>query len=420
MSLWELIVWPFARLMELLYNWTSNYGVSVILFALVVNILLAPFMAKSKKSTMRTSRLQPKLQELQRKHEGNQQKLNEEMQKLYREEGVKPMSGCLWTLIPFPILIALYSVIRQPLQKMMGIAAEDVTKITEWATKNAGFVSNSKGGTYDEIGVVDALHSHWDAAVNALGDFGDKLMDIDYSFLGMNLGEIPNWRIWEADFSNSSVWLPALGLFLIPIIAAFLSWLSMKISQKTNPVPATNQQAASSMQMMNLMMPIMSIWICFIMPAALGVYWIANSIIGILRDLGLTKVFVKQMEKEDAERLSAEREREAEMQRRREETERLRAEGATTRNTNTSKKKMQAQQKQENEERRAANERAERDAKRERMGIIPEDNPSQVGKRRYARGRNYDPNRFGNVSAAAAESTIPELEPETESENSQE
>lgn len=174
------------------------------------------------------------------------------------------------------------------------------------------------------------------------------------------------------------------------------------------------------MQMMNLMMPIMSIWICFIMPAALGVYWIANSILGILRDLGLTKVFVKQMEKEDAERLSAEREREAEMQRRREETERLRAEGATTRNTNTSKKKMQAQQKQENEERRAANERAERDAKRERMGIIPEDNPSQVGKRRYARGRNYDPNRFGNVSAAAAESTIPELEPETESENSQE
>ena len=416
MSLWDLIVWPFARLMEFLYNWTQNYGVSIIFFALVVNIVLLPFMAKSKKSMMRTTRFQPKIKELERKHEGNQQKYQEELRKLYQEEKINPASGCLWSLIPFPILIALYSVIRQPLSRMMGISSDEVANITKWATDNAGFVSSSRS-TYDEIGVANAIHQCWDKAVDALGTFGDKLINLDYSFLGLNLGQIPDWKIWTFNFGEAKTLLPALGLFIIPIIAAFLSWLSMKISQETNPTAGT-QQAAAQMKTMNTFMPLMSIWICFIMPAALGVYWIANSICGIIRDVSLTKIYKKKLDAEDAERLAREKAREEEMQRRREETERLRAEGATVRNTNTSKKKMQAQQKQLSDERRAAAEKAEREAKRERLGIdvSKEDNPSQVGKRRYARGRAYDPNRFGTAAAVQSESQIPELETENEPE----
>lgn len=239
MSLWDYIVWPFARLMEFLYNWTQNYGVSVILFALVVNLILLPFMAKSKKSMMRTTRFQPKMKALEKKYADNKEKYQQEVAKLYREEGINPMSGCLWSLLPFPIIIALYSVIRQPLEKMMGISSEGVKKITEWAAQNAGFVSTNK--TYDEIGVTDALHQHWDAAVNALGDLADKLMNLDYSFLGMNLGAVPNWKVWTIDFANTSTALPALGLFLIPLIAALLSWLSMKISQATIPPPAVHR-----------------------------------------------------------------------------------------------------------------------------------------------------------------------------------
>ncbi len=415
MSLWDLIVWPFARLMEFLYNWTQNYGVSIILFALVVNFVLLPFMAKSKKSMMRTSRFQPRIKELERKHEGNQQKFQEELRKLYKEEKINPASGCLWSLIPFPILFALYSVIRQPLSRMMGISKEGVADITKWATENAGFVSSARS-TYDEIGVANAIHQHWDAAVSALGNFGDKLINLDYSSIGLNLGQIPDWKIWTFNFGSAKELLPALGLFIIPIIAAFLSWLSMDISQKTNPTAGT-QQAAAQMKTMNTFMPIMSIWICFIMPAALGLYWIANSICGIIRDVTLTKIYKKKLDEEDAERIAREKARDAEMQRRHEETERLRAEGATTRNTNTSKKKMQAQQKQLSDERRAAAEKAEREAKRERLGIdAKEDNPSQVGKRRYARGRAYDPDRFGTAAAVQHESEIPELETEKEPE----
>ena len=130
--MWATITKPFAWLMVKLYQVTGSYGISLILFALIINLILAPFMAKSKKSSMRTTRLQPRIAELQKRHEGNQQKLNEEMQKLYREEGINPMSGCLWSLIPFPILIALYSVIRQPLTRMMYISQEAVEALTNF------------------------------------------------------------------------------------------------------------------------------------------------------------------------------------------------------------------------------------------------------------------------------------------------
>ena len=332
---------PFAWLLKALYELTGSYGWAVILFGVVVNLILLPFMAKSKKSMMRTSRLQPRIAELQRRHEGNQQKLNEEMAKLYREEKINPMSGCLWSLIPFPILIALYSVIRQPLTKMMSLSADAVTQLTDWVTTNAGYVAQTKSA-YQEIQIADLIHQNWDAVTGALGDFSGKLLDIDYSFIGLNMGQQPSFKIWTFDWSNKAVWLPALGLFLIPIVSAVLSWLSMKISTSMTPQPAANQQqAATTNKTMMIMMPLVSLWICYTMPAALGIYWIVNSILGILRDVSLTKVFNKQLDKLDAERIAREKERDAELERKRLETERLKAAGETVVNPNTSKKKIQ-------------------------------------------------------------------------------
>ena len=149
--MWATITKPFAWLMVWLYEHTGNYGVAVILFALAVNLILTPFMAKSKKSMMRSSRLQPKIAELQRRHEGNPQKLNAEMQKLYREEGVNPMSGCLWSLIPFPILIALYSVIRQPITRMMFASGEVVTALQDYFV-GQGFELSTSGRSGSYIG----------------------------------------------------------------------------------------------------------------------------------------------------------------------------------------------------------------------------------------------------------------------------
>ena len=401
--MWKTITKPFAWLMIWLYNLTGSYGWAIILFALAVNLVLAPFMAKSKKSMMRSTRLQPKIQELQRRHEGNQQKLNAEVQKLYREEGVNPMSGCLWSLIPFPILIALYSVIRMPMTRMMFVADDFVTTLQNFFVEKGLYTIPERADAYAEIKLTKLAHENWDLVQSGLaGKIDPHFLDIDFSFLGLNLGDQPRWNFFaNTDWSDVHVWLPALGLFLIPFISALLSWLSMKISTATNPQMAQDSQAAATTKSMNMMMPLMSVWICFIMPAAMGIYWIANSVFGIARDYILTKVFKKQLDIEDAERKAARDAREWEIERQHEETERLRAEGKTEKNVNTSKKKIQANEKQKSDERKAALERAERAERRERLGVKEAEKPaSQVGNRRYARGRAYVPDRFTNPENA--------------------
>ena len=396
----KIFSWPLIKF----YEFTGNYGVSIIIFALLVNIIMTPFMAKSKKSMMRSSRLQPKLQELQRRHEGNPQKLQVETQKLYKEEGVNPMSGCLWSLIPFPILIALYSVIRQPLTRMMFVSQELVDKLRDFFVTQGWYAIPAKTDGYVEIKLADIAHQHWTELTAAMPGELDGLMNIDFGFLGLNLGSQPKWNFFlSTDWSDTSVWLPALGLFLIPFISAFLSWASMKIGNMANPQQMDNSQAAATTKSMTLMMPLMSIWICFIMPAAMGIYWIANSVFGMARDFALTKMFKKQLDLEDAERSAVRAARDRELEEKRLETERLRAEGRSEVNTNTSKKNLQAKEKQKQDERRAALEKAERAARRERLGIKDTEKPdSQVGNRRYARGRAYVSDRYSNPEEAEA------------------
>ena len=415
----RIFSWPLVKVYEL----TGNYGISILFFALLVNLLMTPFMAKSKKSMMRTSRIQPRMQELQRRHEGNPQKLNAEIQKLYQEEGINPMSGCLWTLIPFPILIALYSVIRSPITSMMFAGQEVVDTLKEYMVAQ-GWYTEIVGKTdgYIEIKLANLAHQHWEQIQADLAGKLDGLMNIDFGFLGLNMGEQPQWNWFlTADFSDASKWVPAMGLFLIPFISAALTWLSMKLNTAMNPTSGGNDQAAAQMKTMNVMMPLMSIWICFIMPAAMGIYWIGNSIFGMVRDVILTLHYKKQLDKEDEVRAVERAQREAEMEAKRLEYERLKAEGKTTANANTSKKNLRASEKQKLEERKAALEKAERAARRERLGIKEAEKPaSQVGNRRYARGRAYVPDRFTNPEnaeaatiAAAAESEFAKAIDET-------
>ena len=405
MSFGEIITWPFAKLMVWLYNLTGNYGLALIFFALAVNLIMTPFMAKSKKSMMRSSRLQPKIQELQKRHEGNQQKLNAEMQKLYQEEGINPMSGCLWSLIPFPILIALYSVVRQPLTRMMFVARDFVTTLQDYYVSHGLYeLASGRASAYQEIELAKLNHANWSTMTTDLaGKLDPNLFDLDFSFLGLNLGDQPQWNFFaKTDWSDPHVWGPAFGLFLIPFISAGLSWLSMKISSATNPTTG-DAQSQATMNTMNMMMPLMSVWICFVMPAAMGIYWIANSVFGMIRDYLLTKKYKAELDAEDAVKAAERAERDAEMEAKKAEYERLKAEGKTPLNANTSKKKLQASEKQKLDERKAALDRADRAARRERLGIKEAEKPaSQVGNRRFARGRAYVPDRFSNPENAEA------------------
>ena len=424
----DAIATPFGWLMMRLYELTNNFGWAIILFSLAVALVMLPFMAKSKKSMMRMTRLQPRMMELQKKHEGNPQKLNEEMARLYREEKVSPMGGCLWSLLPFPILIALYRAVVKPITIMMGVADELLQPggaIYEQLTALGYSMSNyttSNNTFYEQIYQSKFISEHFDQ----FSGLSDRLVQMDYSFLGLDLSQTPDWHFWSFDFSNGT-WI-VLGLFMLPLISTALSYLSMYISRKINPQVGTSQQqqaSASSMKTMMIVMPLMSLWIGYVMPAALCVYWIMNSLTGIIREVVLTRIYSKQMAKEDAERLERERAREEELERKRQETERLRAMNATKVNKNTSKKKQQAQAAQSAAERRAAAERSERAARRERLGIVQEEKPaSQVGNRRFARGRAYVEDRYENpetaeeatLAAAEASEGVEAIDPDVEDE----
>ena len=374
----DAIARPFGILLMWLYEFTTNYGLAVILFALIVKLLMLPFMMKSKHGMMRVSTLQPHIKELEKKYGGNKLKYQEEVQKLYKEEGVSPTSGCVWSIIPFPILIALYSAIRKPLTIMMGLAADalsDGAPIVQKLTET-GFQAASSNA-YLQIDQARWISNHF----SDFHGLSDKLRNIDYSFLGIDLGTVPNWKLWQFDWNNPKILLPALGMLLVPIVAGVLTWLSSKITAKMNPTGAENN---SSMMMM---MPLMTLVFAFMMPAALGIYWAASTLFGIFQDVWLTKRYTKVIEAEMAERNAARAKREAELEAKRKETERLRAENATAPNENTSKRRQQIKQKQE---------RAERASEwdRQKSGADDSNDPSRVGPRKYARGRAYDPDRF--------------------------
>lgn len=413
MSFGAIVTWPFAWLMINLYELFSNYGLAVIAFALVIKLILLPFQMKSKRSMMRTARLTPLVNEIQKKYEGNKQKAQMEVSKLYKEEKINPMSGCLWSLIPFPILIALYSVIRQPLTSMMRLGAETITAIESKIT-SLGLTLPEASNAYREIQMTDIIHQNW----SSFAGMDPGLVDIDYGFLGLNLGSQPEWNFFaKVDWSDSSVWLPALGLFLIPVISAALSYFSMKISNKTNP---TAQQTQGSMKGMMLIMPLISLYIGFVMPAALGVYWIAGSVFAIIQDLILNKYYGKKLDAEDAVRMEKYRAKEAELEKKRLETEKLREAGTTKVNKNTSKKKLQTAERTKEEVRDAAS-RAEEKAKRKAaLGIVDEIPQSQVGNRRFARGRAYVEDRFvnpeGAEEATAAAAAAAEIDEEVDKE----
>jgi len=393
----SIITVPFSWLLLRLYDLTGNYGLAVILFALVVKIILLPFQMKSKRSMMRTTRLQPRLKELEKRHEGNKAKYQEEVAKLYKEEKINPMSGCLWSLIPFPILIALYSVIRQPLTRMMGLAAETVTLIQEKLVELGVYTIPERANAYHEIDIAQLIHKNYEAIRSIV----PNVLDINYRFLGLDLGTRPQWNFFlKADWSNVSEWLPALGLFLIPFISGGLSLLNMKISTASQPQMEEQQQANSKTMM--YMMPLISVYICFVMPAALGIYWIASTGFAIIQDIILNRHYNRVLDREEAEHRAAQEAREAELEQKRQETERLRAAGATVRNPNTSKRKVQAVDRAKEEERQAAERAAEKAARRKAQGLGEEQKPeSQVGGRRYARGRAYVADRFTNPETAA-------------------
>ena len=373
-SIGYIICIPFAWLVRLFYTLTGSYGLAIILFTLVVKLIMLPFQVKSKKSMMRMNRMNGKIQEIQKKYANNQAKMGEEMQKLYAEEGVSPMSGCLWSFLPLPILLALYSIMRQPITHLMMISKDTAAGLVEKAAAAGVDITNIatiKDGVtqftaYGQINLVKAITSQAPEVVDGL----DKWIHLDFSFIGLDLAATPTSVFGSFSFS----WA-VIGLILIPILAGGFQLLMSIYTMRTQPQQGAN---GASMKGMMYMMPLMSVYIAFIMPAALGIYWIAQSVFSLIQEVIMTKFFNKKLEEEENARYEA---RQADRQRRQEEAKRLQEE-----------QKKQAAQKQTLKQKQKAAKEAKA-AKAAKAGRSTTE-AGRVGDRPYARGRSYKADRY--------------------------
>ena len=125
----QLVLTPFVWILMLFYNFFHNYGIALILFAVLVKLILFPFSLKGKRSMIQMNMMSGKMQKLQKMYGNNKEKYNLEVQKLYEKEKVNPMSGCLWSFIPLLILLPLYAIIRQPLTYMMNLSPDVINQI---------------------------------------------------------------------------------------------------------------------------------------------------------------------------------------------------------------------------------------------------------------------------------------------------
>ena len=372
---------PFAWVLRTFYELTGSYGWALVLFTIVVKLITLPFQMKSKKSMMRMSRVSGQMQELQKRYAKNQAKLQEEMQKLYEEEGVNPMSGCLWSLIPFPILIALYSIIRQPITHFM-MLSKDVLQTVVQSAADAGvnltnivMMDKATGTPVLKDGLYQLASYGQINLVKAVQEMGlstpEGWFDMNYNFLGLDLTATP----WEYVKNFTFTWA-VIGVILIPILAGLSQFVFSKLTMKTQP--QADAAGGASMKSMMYMMPLMSVYIAFIMPAALGVYWIAQSVFSLIQEAILNKTFSAKLSEEEEARFQA---RQADRQRRMEEAR-----------VQEQQRKQEEQKKKTLREKQQAAQAAK--AVKAAKAATSTTEAGRVGDRPYARGRAYKADRY--------------------------
>jgi len=365
----SLILKPFAWLLMFLYEFFNSYGLALILFGFIVKIVLFPVTLKSKKSMIQMNMLSGRMNQIKAQYGKDPERYNMEIQKLYEKEHVNPMGGCLWNLIPMFVLIGLYGIIREPLTNMMDVPKDMIETIAQITG-----VANT--GAYPQIAMVEALNNSatLEAVKAALGDAAAKVQGMNFHFLGMDLASIPSWKFW----GNG---LQGVLMFIMVLVSAGTSFISMKVSMATNQMrkdqPA-NAQMDQTNKVMNWMMPVMSLWIGFTVPAGLTVYWISQYIVTMLSEVICGKMLKKDYEAARAAAAEADRLAKEEEKRRKEEARLERARRIEEEKLN--KKKNKGVKKAEPTE----------------PGVNKDD--SREGLRAYARGRAYMPDRFGGVT----------------------
>ena len=290
----------FGYLLELLYNLTTNYGLAIILFTIVIKLIFLPFSIKQQRTMKKSAKIQEKMKVIQFKYKNNPEKMNQEMMNLYKNEKMNPFSGCFTAIIQFLLLFSIFYLVRSPLTFMEKIPAEDISKYVGQIQESGKSVS----GAYPEIDIIREYNflkekNPEDANI-------DKI-NLQMNFLGIDLSKVPQQNL--TDFT----------VYIIPILYILSSFISIRLTtsmqEKANKktketaidgttgkelVPEEeNNELDAVMQtnkMMSWMMPIMSISVALVAPLGLALYWLVNNLLMIVERVILDKVIKTEEE----------------------------------------------------------------------------------------------------------------------------
>lgn len=339
------VAWVLGKIMEGIFTVIDfigipNIGLSIILFTFVVYILMTPLTIKQQKFSKLSAKMNPELQAIQAKYKNKAKNDNEammaqnqEIQAVYAKYGVSPTGSCVQLLIQMPILFALYQVIQAmpayvgKIGNTFGVLADKIISVD-----NGKFLTNSgiesiantvtmygRHMSEDNVrnGIIDILNRLSSTDMNIIAEHYN-LSDLTYkgelilsngtvrglidtynNFLGLNMGNSPSHIINGALEAGS--YLLVAGAIMIPVLSALTQWINVKLMPTASNDNNKNQEnsMASSMKMMNNIMPIMSAWFCFTLPSGMGLYWIAGSVVRTIQQI----VINKHIDKMDFEKL---------------------------------------------------------------------------------------------------------------------
>ncbi|MBP3591813.1 MAG: YidC/Oxa1 family membrane protein insertase [Clostridia bacterium] len=296
----------FGTILSFFNDITGHYALALILYALVFKIVFLPFSIKTQKNQIAMAKLRPKMAKIEKKYAGRydratQQKKQQEIMELQQKEGYSPLSGCLPLLLQLPLIIFLYNVIRNPLEYICKWSDEAIKKVYDLI----GYTN-----TADQIGAVGAIEDYIVANPADVAKIE--------TLIGTSL-ELPNFELFGVNLASTPSFSAFNLLLLIPFLAAGFQWLSMFLSRKwmgnTQPTGG-DAQSQMSMRIMDIAMPLMTVWFAFSFSGMLGLYWIYQSIFAIIQQYVLCKAMplpkyteaeIREMEKAEKERAKAQR-----------------------------------------------------------------------------------------------------------------
>lgn len=315
------VAWLLGKLMDGIFNVLSsafgieNIGLCIILFTIIIYTFMIPLTIKQQKFSKLSAVMNPELQAIQKKYKNKRDqesmlKMQEEMKMVYDKYGTSQMGGCLQLVIQFPILLALWKVIQNIPAYVGGVkdmymplvneimATGGYQKIMEKIGSASPIMINPEKFDYTKTNtIVDVLYkfqpSTWDTLKDKFPDLS-SLIDSTFgqishinNFLGANISDAPVNLMMDA--LKTGAILVAIVALLIPILSGLTQWINIKLMPQSPGMDDRENPMANSMKTMNMIMPLFSVFMCFTMPAGLGLYWIFSAICRSVQQVAINK-----------------------------------------------------------------------------------------------------------------------------------